>query len=375
MWHDTGTAATVFPAGLTVEPGEHAENPATKRRLRHLIEVSGLIESLLPLKPRAATEQELGRFHTAEYIAKVKALSAVSGGLAGDFTPFGPGGYEIATLSAGGVIAAVEAVVRGEVDNAYALVRPPGHHAERDRGMGFCLFGNVAIAALHAREALGVSRIAIVDWDVHHGNGTQQAFYADPATLMISIHQDNLFPLGTGSVDETGEGAGIGYTLNVPLPPGSGHGAYRAAFEQVVVPALRAFEPELVLVSCGFDAGGADPLGRMMLHAGVYRAMTKAMMKVARECCGGKLVVVHEGGYSATHVPYCGLAVVEELSGVKTAIDDPWEPIMAQWGGQDLQAHQQSIIKRAAENLRLGLVPRKADTGSPQDQIANEARS
>lgn len=355
MWHDTGTAATVFPASLSIEPGEHAENPSTKRRLRHLVEISGLIDSLTPLRPRPATRKELERFHTPDYVAKVEALSANAGGMAGDFTPFGPGSYDIAALSAGGVLAAIEAVVNGQVENAYALVRPPGHHAERDQGMGFCLFGNVAIAAMHARAELGVERIAIVDWDVHHGNGTQQAFYDDRDTLMVSLHQDNLFPLGTGRLEEIGEGEGAGYTLNVPLPPGSGHGAYRAAFDRVVMPALRAFDPDLILVSCGFDAGGADPLGRMMLHGGIYRAMTKAVMKVAAECCEGRLVIVHEGGYSATHVPYCGLAVVEELSGIRTQIDDPWEPIMAQWGGQDLQPHQEMAIEAAAHVLKHAL--------------------
>jgi acetoin utilization deacetylase AcuC-like enzyme len=314
LWHDTGNYAGVFPPGLTVEPDEHVENPRTKRRFRNLLEVAGILDRLAPIKPRPASEAELGRFHTADYIARIKADSAkLHGGDAGRLTPFGQGSFEIACLAAGGTIAAVDAVLAGEVENAYALVRPPGHHAERDRGLGFCIFGNVAVAALHARAARRVGRVATVDWDVHHGNGTQQAFYEDPNVLTISIHQDRLFPVNTGGIEENGAGAGAGYNLNIPLPPGSGTGAYRAAFERVVLPALQRFKPELILVPSGFDGGGTDPMGRMMMTSGLYRELARLLMDAARTLCGGRLVLSHEGGYSATHVPYCGLAVIEAL--------------------------------------------------------------
>src|SRR3954447_13230791 len=177
LWHDTGHYASVFPPGLTVEPDQHVENPATKRRLKNLLDVSGLADKLVPIKPRAASEDELARFHTRGHIERIKAQSAGRGGEAGILTPFGSGSYEIACLSAGGVMAAVDAVLGGTVSNAYALVRPPGHHAQADRGLGFCLFANVALAVLHARARRGVGRVAVVDWDVHHGNGTQAAFY------------------------------------------------------------------------------------------------------------------------------------------------------------------------------------------------------
>jgi acetoin utilization deacetylase AcuC-like enzyme len=348
LWHDTGSAATVFPAGLTIEPGEHAENPATKRRFRNLLEVSGLLDQLSVIKPIRASEADLNRFHTRDYIDEIKRLSAATGGDAGELTPFGPGGFEIACLSAGGTMAAINAVLGGQVKNAYALVRPPGHHAERDKGRGFCLFGNVAVAIMKARAEQGVGRVATVDWDVHHGNGTQQAFYEDPNVLTISLHQDRLFPVKGGGIDETGSGKGEGYNINIPLPPGSGVGAYIAAFERVVLPALRKFKPELIVVPSGFDAGGTDPLGRMMVHSGGYRHLTKLLMEVAEDVCGGRLVLSHEGGYSATNVPYCGLAVMEQLSAIRTAVDDPWLPIMEQWGQQDLQPHQEAAIDRAA---------------------------
>jgi len=245
----------------------------------------------------------------------------------------------------------LDAVVTGDVANAYALVRPPGHHAISDQGMGFCLFGNVAIAIMHGRAAHGLGRVATVDWDVHHGNGTQSAFYSDPQTLTISLHQDNLFPPRSGGLDENGEGAGKGYNLNIPLPPGCGDGAYIAAFEQVVIPALKKFKPELIVVPSGFDASGVDPLGRMMVTSNGYRHMTKLLMEAARELCNGRLLMSHEGGYSSMYVPYCGLAVLEEMSGIRTGLPDPWAPLMAEWGQMTIQPHQQKAINDAAALL------------------------
>jgi hypothetical protein len=176
---------------------------------------------------------------------------------------------------------AVDAVVSGAVENAYALVRPPGHHAEPDRGRGYCIFGNIAVAIMYARARLGVTRVAVVDWDVHHGNGTQRAFYEAPNVLTISIHQDNLYPANSGAVSENGAGSGLGYNLNIPMPPGSGGGAYLAAFERLIVPALRRFKPELIMVASGLDAGGFDPLGCMMLHSEHYRRLTRLILEVS----------------------------------------------------------------------------------------------
>jgi acetoin utilization deacetylase AcuC-like enzyme len=352
MWHNTWNWAQVFPPGLTVQPGEHAENPETKRRFRNLVEVSGLLDQLTAIKPRHATDSELARFHTRDYIERIKRLSAENGGEASELTPFGRGSFEIAQLAAGGTMAAFDAVIQGRVANAYALVRPPGHHAIADVGMGFCLFGNATLATLHAQAMHKVGRIAIVDWDVHHGNGTQAAFYQRDDVLTISLHQDNLYPANSGGLAERGEGRGAGYNLNIPLPPGSGDGAYLAAFEQVVAPALLRFRPELIVVASGFDGSGVDPLGRMMITSEGYRAMTRMLMTAARDLCGGRLVMTHEGGYSQTYVPYCGLAVLEEMSGVKTHVSDPWAPLMANWGGQALQPHQQAVIAAAAQLVK-----------------------
>jgi acetoin utilization deacetylase AcuC-like enzyme len=355
-WHDTGTGAWVMPAGLTVQPFGHIESADSKRRIRNLVEVSGLIDHLVQLKPRPATEDEILRLHTREYVERIKELSSEAGGEAGEETPFGRGSYEIALLAAGGCITAVDAVLDARVDNAYALVRPPGHHAERDRGRGFCIFGNIALAALHARQARGLSRVAIVDWDVHHGNGTEHAFYSDPTVLTLSIHQDNNYPPASGAITDTGEGAGRGYNINVPLPPGSGVGAYIATFERVVAPALTAFRPELILIASGLDASAMDPLASMMMTSDGYRTLTRTVLAVARDVCGGRLVACHEGGYSPAYVPYCGLAIIEELAGIRTGLDDPILGLLAGFGGQEIQPHQEAVVRQAAK-LAAGLSP------------------
>jgi acetoin utilization deacetylase AcuC-like enzyme len=348
LWHDTGTWPMNFRPGLHIQPGTPAENPETKRRFRNLLEVSGLLDSLTPIKPVPATDDQIAAFHTRDYIARIKELSAGNGGEAAPGTPFGHGGYEIAALAAGGSMAMTDAVLTGKVRHGYALVRPPGHHAEPAMGYGFCLFGNIVLAIHHARAMHKVGRVAVVDWDVHHGNGTEAGFYGDRDTLTISIHQDNLYPAGRGRLADQGEGAGRGANLNIPLPPGCGDGAYRAVMEQVVVPALTRFRPELMIIASGFDASGLDPLGRMMVTSSGFRQMTGTLMAAADALCGGRLVLSHEGGYSEFHVPYCGLAVMEALAGRSTGIVDPFGAEMEQWGGQALQPHQASWIAQAA---------------------------
>ena len=325
-WHDTGTGAGLVPAGGMVQPFTHLESPESKARLASLVEVSGISSSLTRLAIAPATDDDLLRVHTAEHVARMRSESASKhGGDAGDgYSPFGPGSYEIALLAAGGTSAAVAAVMAGEVRNAYALVRPPGHHAVRETGMGFCMFANIAIAIERARVAQPDLRVAVVDFDVHHGNGTQGIYYDDPNTLTISLHQEQLFPVESGFIAENGAGAGAGFCINVPLYAGSGNGTYLAAFEQVVLPALRAYRPDLIVVACGFDAASMDPLGSMTVTSTGFREMARLLTAVADELCGGRLVMSHEGGYSPVYVPYCGLAVIEAMSGIDSDVVDPF---------------------------------------------------
>jgi acetoin utilization deacetylase AcuC-like enzyme len=348
FWHDPGpSAGGRRPDGIVLQVAEPADLPDTKRRLLGLLEGTGYSDHLTRIAPRMATVEELLRFHTRTYIDQVEAISKAGFGEVGRSAYVGAGTFEIACLAVGGAIAAVDAVVSGTVDNAYALVRPAGHHAERDRGLGFCIFSNVALAAMHAQAVHGVRRIAILDWDVHHGNGTQQAFYDNPSVLTISIHQDGRFPTDSGSLTERGEGPAFGMNINVPLPPGSGHGAYEATFEQVITPALDRFAPEIVMIASGFDAGGFDSMAHMMAHSGTFAMMAKHVLAIAERHAGGRLVVVHEGGYSTFHVPFCGLAVIEQMTGTPSNIIDPYANLSL-LPYQDLQAHQAAVIDAAA---------------------------
>ena len=351
FWHDTCGSVARTDAGPFEQPARHPEHPDTKRRLLGMLEVSGLLDQLLRIGPREATMEELRRFHTQPYIDRVRALSAATGGEAGESAPVGRGSYEIALLGAGGCLVAGDAVMAGTVRNAYALVRPPGHHAEADRGRGYCLFNNAVLLVRHLQRTHRLSRIAVVDWDVHHGNGTETAFIDDASVLTISLHQERNYPVDSGGLEVIGNGAAAGTNLNIPLPAGSGHSAYCASFERVVLPALQRFSPEFLVIASGFDASMADPLGRMMCTSETYRQLTRLLMAAAAELCGERIVATHEGGYSNEYVPFCGLAVLEELSGIRTAAADPWLEEYQRTSGNELLSHQEAAISAAAALL------------------------
>jgi acetoin utilization deacetylase AcuC-like enzyme len=358
MWHDTSALAGFLKSGRgVIEPDEPSESASGKRRIKNLLDVSGLTDELHLIKPRPATDDELSRVHSPAYLAALKTMSAADGGDAalghfGGETPFGPGGFEIAALAAGGILEAVDAVVERRVANAYALVRPPGHHAEAEHGFGFCIFNHGALAARHAQQAHGLKRIAILDWDVHHGNGAEHIFWEDPDVLTISIHQDGCYPANSGSIDAIGGGLGQGRNLNIPLPPGSGVGAYIATLERVVLPALRRFAPDMIIVASGLDAGAYDPQGRMMLSGSTFAAMTRMLMATADELCAGRLMMTHEGGYHRPSVPFLGMAILEALSGLKGSVEDPFEPLIAGMPQQTLQPHQDAVIRLAETHVQ-----------------------
>ena len=353
FWHDAGSAALVLPPGGFIQPDGSAESPESKRRFKGLMEKSGLYDKLIQIKPIPATEEQLKYFHTEKHIENVKKLSESGGGDCGMLANVGRGSYEIAVLSAGGAITAVDAVVKGKCDNAYALVRPPGHHAVADMGMGYCIFNNAAIAALYARKELGLERVMILDWDVHHGNGTEDAFYNDPSVLFISMHQETYFPPGRGEIQQTGEGEGKGYTVNIPLPAASGNACYVHAMEQVIVPVVDKFKPQLIIISAGQDANVFDPSARMMVTTEGYQKMTKIMRELAEKHCGGKLVALHEGGYSTAYVPFCSHAVVEEMCGFETGIEDPFLMVYGATTYNTLADHQKArVAEIRAEHIK-----------------------
>jgi acetoin utilization deacetylase AcuC-like enzyme len=271
-------------------------------------------------EPRAATEAELARVHDREYISLVSETAGRATALDAD-TFTSPDSYEVALLAAGAAAASVDHVLDAPGRRALAMVRPPGHHAERNRAMGFCLFNNIAVAAAHARER-GLARVAIVDYDVHHGNGTQWSFYDDPSVLFISSHQYPYYP-GTGAATETGAGKGAGFTVNLPLDAGATDADYELAYNTVTFPVLRQFRPELILISAGFDALADDPLGGMRLSANQFARLTAAIAGVADQCCDGRVVAITEGGYDLAGFAGCLRAVIPVLSGDASLTDFP----------------------------------------------------
>jgi acetoin utilization deacetylase AcuC-like enzyme len=334
FWHSTGVQALFLPIGDWVQPptGSYgADTPDSKRRFASLVAASGLDRALHMPRVAAATREDLLRIHPASYLDRFKAMSDAGGGDLGDVAPFTKGSYEIAMVGTGLAIAVLDDVLRGEVANGYALCRPGGHHCLPDRPMGFCLFANIPVAIEAARARHGVGRVAVVDWDVHHGNGTQAIYYERADTLTISVHQDRCFPPGYSGAEERGAGAGLGFNLNIPLPAGSGHETYLHAFETMVVPALERFRPDMIVVASGLDANAVDPLARMLIHSETYRALTGMMMDAADRLCGGRLAVVHEGGYSEAYVPFCGHAILETLSGERTEVVDPALDFFTAW--------------------------------------------
>jgi acetoin utilization deacetylase AcuC-like enzyme len=315
-------------AGLVYDPiylehdtGDHVENSRRLVEAMSYLKETGIKERLISLPARPASLEELEMIHAPEYISYVKGKAEKGGGWLDPDTVMSPKSYEAALYAAGGVLVAVEAVMKGEVDNAFALVRPPGHHAVQDRAMGFCIFNNVAIAAKFALSKFKLNRVLIADFDVHHGNGTQDAFYADPKVLYFSTHQYPFYP-GTGWMDETGTGEEEGTTVNFPMAAGWGDEEYLRAFNEVLVPVARRFQAQLILVSAGFDAHWADQLAMMRVTITGFAQMAMILKELAAELCQGRLVFTLEGGYNLRVVACSVKAVFDVLLG-NLKIDDP----------------------------------------------------
>ena len=283
----------------------HPECPERLTAILQRIETTGTINKLVHLSPNKANAKNLQQIHSPEYIDYVKTLSAVGEVqfITAD-TSVSAATYDAAVLASGGVLTAVDAVISETVDNAFCAHRPPGHHAEHDHAMGFCVFNHVAVAARYLQIRHGIKRIAIIDWDVHHGNGTQHAFQFDPNVFFFSVHQYPHYP-GTGAANEQGQGLGKGTTLNVPIGPGTGDNDYIEIFSNVLRPAMDTFKPEFVLVSAGFDAHKADPLSAVELTQEGYLALTKFVLDIAAEHCDGRFVSLLEGGYNLEATSEC----------------------------------------------------------------------
>lgn len=314
------------PLYLEHELPGHPERPERLRAIMSHLEESGVLAQLLPVQPRDASWEELRFVHTESLIEEVAATAGVDRHRFDADTYGSARSYDAALRAAGGALAATEAVLRSELDSAFCFVRPPGHHATPDRAMGFCLFNNIAVAVAYALES-GLERVAIVDIDVHHGNGTQDIFYDDPRVLYFSTHQFPHYP-GTGHWTETGCGDGDGTTINVPLPRGCGDDAYLRCYREICTSAMRRFLPELIFVSAGFDAHFADPLAQMLLSTRGYYEIATLIRQLADEVCEGHVVYALEGGYDLTAIAWSARACLDTLLGNPFA-EDPLGPAPA----------------------------------------------
>ena len=295
-------------------PG-HPETPERLAEVYNLLDSLDFQDRLVNIPPRSATRNEILLAHAPDYFDLIKTTAGGDTCALTADTHVSAGSFEAARLAVGGVLEAIQAVVTTDLANAFALVRPPGHHAETNRAMGYCLFNNIALGAMYARKVLGQQRVLLLDWDVHHGNGTQHMFEDDPSVLFFSVHQYPHFP-DTGFFTETGRGRGEGYTANVALPKGYGDGEYITIFDRLLRPIALEFQPDLIIVSAGFDTHSADRMGNMHMSAAGYAALTRVVMDIAAVCCAGKLVLTLEGGYHLSALKESIQAVLIELTGL-----------------------------------------------------------
>jgi len=301
---------------LNHDPGAfHPESPKRLEVTYAMLDEADVSGRILAIPPRRADPEEICLIHTGDYHRRVAQTAGKAFCSLDPDTATSPGSYEAAMVAAGSVCGAVSAVLSGNMESAFALVRPPGHHAIRNRAMGFCLFNNVAIGARYAQKRYGLDKILIVDWDLHHGNGTQQAFEDDPRVLYFSAHQSPFYP-GSGRLQEIGSGKGKGFTLNVPLPSGQGDAEYLTVFKDLLTPVALSYGPQLVLVSAGFDIHCDDPLGGMLVTERGFAALTRCIMEIAEAACGGKVVMALEGGYDLKGLRDSIKAVLLEMTGL-----------------------------------------------------------
>ncbi|HEX3032918.1 MAG TPA: histone deacetylase [Bacillota bacterium] len=291
----------------------------------NVMEEHQIADKLVTIEPYFAPLEYVHLVHTPEYIEGLSGFASQGGGTWAEETIVSRESYEVALLAAGGSLAAVDAVMEKKVDNVMALIRPPGHHALRDKGGGFCLLNNVAIAAKYAQKKYGLERVFILDWDVHHGNGLQSIFYDDPSVLYFSVHQDGIYPR-TGWSDECGAGPGEGFTVNVPLPKQTGNAGYYYTFTKLLQPILNQFKPDIILVAAGFDAHFYDPLGSLEVTTYGYMRMTSMLMEMADQVCNGRLVSILEGGYDLATVGYSVSGMISVMGKMGISVHDPVEP-------------------------------------------------
>lgn len=325
---------------------DHPESPARLASIYEMLDNPNMSWKYVDIKPRTASHDEIAYVHTLPYIDRIAGTAGKSHVILDPDTITCADTYEIAKLAVGGVCNAIDAVMTGEVDNAFAFVRPPGHHAGAGNSAGFCVFNNIAIGAMHAMKKHGLKKILIVDWDLHHGNGTQKIFYSDRRVLYFSTHQYPYYP-GTGGLHEIGEGQALGYTVNVPLHRCAVNGTFISAYRKILEPIALKFAPELILVSAGFDTYYQDPLGGMRVTPEGFAAMARVLLNIADKCCSGRLVAVLEGGYHVAGLTRSVKATIEEMFD-----ETHWTDQKLAAMEQDADMDNKPVIKSVIDEIR-----------------------
>jgi len=343
-WHNPSSDGGFMMEGPLIQPPLSTGSGTLLQRCEALVKVSGLYESFVTPEFHRATRDQLALVHTRAHIRHIEKQCALGGGDAGIFAPVNYHSFEAARFAAGACLNAISSVINGQLARAYCLVGPPGHHAEPNRAMGCSLFNSVAVGIRNAQREASLKTM-VVDWDVHHGNGTQKIFYDNPSVLVVSVHQAGLFPPTSGIPTETGAGKALGLNLNIPLPAGSGHGAYLAVIDQIVVPAALKFRPDLIVISAGLDASAFDQFGRMLCTSDTFFHMSKRMIEVASDVCDGRIVFCHEGGYSSWYLPSLVAATAAAVAGVIQP-EDPFLRSLQSLPGQRLSQPQQRLINQ-----------------------------
>ncbi len=322
----------------------HPESPQRLEAIYEMLDSSDMRGKFVDIKPRYAEEDEISVVHSQSYIERVASTSGKERTFLDPDTETSPESFQIAKLAVGGLLNAIDRVVKGDVNNAFALIRPPGHHAERGRAAGFCIFNNVAVGALHALRNHGMRKILVVDWDLHHGNGTQNTFYEDPKVLYFSTHQSPFYP-GSGSVNEIGRGSGLGYTINVPLRRGPGDAEYLRIFRKILEPVAIEYNPDLVMLSAGFDIYYNDPLGGMRVTPAGFRTLVRVLLNIADTCSKGRFVVTLEGGYDIQGLRDSVKAVLLEMKGESHQTDESLNDMESQ-ADSGIDKIIQTVIKQ-----------------------------
>ncbi|HEU18183.1 MAG TPA: histone deacetylase [Deltaproteobacteria bacterium] len=329
----------------------HPESPQRLEAIYEMLDSSDMKGKFVNIKPRYADEDEISAVHSQSYIERVASTSGKKQTFLDPDTETSPESFGIAKLAVGGLLNAIDGVIEGDVNNAFALIRPPGHHAERGRAAGFCIFNNVAVGALHAIRNHRMKKILVVDWDLHHGNGTQNTFYEDPKVLYFSTHQFPFYP-GSGSVNEIGRGSGLGYTINVPLRRGPGDAEYLRIFRKILEPVALDYKPDLVLLSAGFDIYYNDPLGGMQVTPAGFRNLVRVLLNIADACSKGRFVVTLEGGYNIQGLRDSVKAVLLEMKGESYQTDETLNDVESQ-ADSGIDTIIQTVIKQIEPTWRV----------------------